>query len=182
MSGSGGPERQGCVFDKTKLYPAILLAVVTALAGCGGSGKSISTKASTVREQSAGQRGLTAPGASVVFVSPKAGSKTGATMVATVKLTNFSLDAKAAGRAAVRNHGHLHFAMDEGRYDSSRYSTAASTPLAAKLHSQGRYSPSLTPTIRYRNLPKGPHRLVVYLVNNDDTNTDISATSIFTVR
>lgn len=163
--------------------PVLALGAALVASGCGGGGdKPAAKKQPAVREQSAGRRGPTAPGASVVFVTPRPGSKTGPTVRVRVRATKFKLDPAAVGKRPKPGTGHLHFAMDGGRYDRARWSPTASSPLAAKLRSAGVYSPSTTASMTYRRLPKGDHRLVVYLVNNDETNTDISATTIFTVR
>jgi hypothetical protein len=160
----------------------LLLSLACAASGCGSGRKLDANHPPTVREGSAGKRGPTAPGASVRFANPKPGSTTNPTVRVTVKLTKFKLAANAVGGAPKAGRGHLRFAMDEGRYDRPRWSSTASSPLALKLGAAGKFSPSTTPTITYRRLPRGEHRLVVYLVNNDDTNTDISATSIFRVK
>jgi hypothetical protein len=167
------------------LNRVVVFVLMLGIAGSGcGSSDPPPSKSTTpaVREQSAGRRGPTAPGASVAFARPRPGSSTAPTVKVRVNLTNFKLDAAAVGQKPKPGYGHLRFAMDAGRFDRPKWSSTASSPLAQKLRSAGKFSPSTTPTMRYRGLPAGPHRLVVYLVNNDDTNTDISATSIFTVR
>jgi hypothetical protein len=70
--------------------------------------------------------------------------------------------------------------MDEGKDDQPQYS-GANGQLAVKLGVQGRYSPSVTPTITYRGLPKGKHKLEVYLANNDHSNTGVEAATSFTL-
>jgi hypothetical protein len=161
-----------------------LMAMAAAAAGCGGDSKDEgSERTATVREASAGERGPTAPGASVAFVVPKSGSTTGATVRARVRLTNFELEPGAVGEKPEPGHGHLRFALDGGRYDRPPWSPrAAAGPLASKLHSAGKYTPAVTPSVTYRRIPKGRHRLLVFLSNNDGTNTDIGATTIFTVK
>ncbi len=51
-----------------------------------------------------------------------------------------------------------------------------------KLGIAGKYSPSVTPTITYRSLPKGKHTLVAILANNDHSAVGPKATISFTVR
>ena len=47
---------------------------------------------------------------------------------------------------------------------------------------QGKYSPSVTPAIRYSHLPVGKHTLVVFLANNDHSPEGAKASITFTVR
>ena len=124
----------------------------------------------------------TAAGApSVKFVTPKPMATTGSNVTFTVKLTNFKIDAKAVGKMKKANTGHLHFAMDGGKYDYPKYS-GANGQLAVKLGIAGKYSPSVTPSIRYKGLPAGKHKLVVFLANNDHSPVGASASVRFTVR
>jgi hypothetical protein len=71
--------------------------------------------------------------------------------------------------------------MDNGKYDQPQYS-GANGQLAVKLGVAGKYSPSVTPTITYKGLPKGKHELEVYLANNDHTNAGPEAKTEFTVK
>lgn len=98
-----------------------------------------------------------------------------------MKLSNFQLAPTEVGKQAKEGHGHLHFALDEGKYDKPKYS-GANGKLAVKLGVQGKYSPSVEPTITYKNLPLGEHELEVYLANNDHTNTGVEAKTSFTVK
>ena len=77
--------------------------------------------------------------------------------------------------------GHLHFSMDGGKFDHPKYS-GANGQLAVKLGVDGKYSPSVTPTITYKGLPKGKHVLEVYLANNDHSNTGVEGRTEFTVQ
>ena len=54
--------------------------------------------------------------------------------------------------------------------------------LAKKLGVTGKYSPSVTPTIKYRGLPKGKHTISVQLANNDHSNAGASAKVAFRVK
>lgn len=99
---------------------------------------------------------------------------------ANVALKNVELDAKQVGKMAEAGRGHLHFELDGGKYDSSRYS-GANGKLAEQLGTDGKYSPSVEPTITYQNLPKGKHVLKVYVANNDHSETGAVATKTITV-
>lgn len=118
---------------------------------------------------------------SVKFTTPKANAVTGSKVTFTVKLTNFRIDAKNVGKANRAGRGHLHFAMDNGKYDYAKYS-GANGKLAAQLGIAGKYSPAVLPTITYRNLPQGKHTLTLFLVNNDHSNNSAKATLRFTVK
>ena len=118
---------------------------------------------------------------SVTFVKPKQGAHTGSTVTFVVKLTNFKLDPQDVGKQKKPNTGHLHFQMDGGKFDFPKYS-GANGKLAVKLGIAGKYSPSVLPNITYRHLPAGPHRLVVFLANNDHSAVGASASVRFTVR
>ncbi len=61
---------------------------------------------------------------SVKFVTPKAGATTGSKVTFTVKLTNFKLDPANVGKMKRANDGHIHFAMDGGKFDYPKYSGA----------------------------------------------------------
>jgi hypothetical protein len=117
----------------------------------------------------------------VKFVTPKPGATTHSKVTFTVKLTNFKLDAKDVGKTKRANTGHLHFAMDHGKYDYPKYS-GANGKLAVKLGIAGKYSPAVTPSITYRLLPKGKHTLVVFLANNDHSPVGPKSSVTFTVR
>jgi hypothetical protein len=118
---------------------------------------------------------------SVSFVKPWMGAPTASSVTFTVKLTNFKLDPEDVGKRNKPNTGHLHFQMDGGKFDYAKYS-GANGRLAATLGIAGKYSPSVTPTITYRHLPRGKHHLVVFLANNDHSPVGPSASIRFTVR
>lgn len=118
---------------------------------------------------------------SVMFNAPADGSTVGNPVKVAVDLTDFKVDAAAVGKAAAAGKGHIHFSMDGGKYDLPRYS-GANGDLAVKLGVQGKYSPSVTPSITYRNLPKGEHTLTVFLANNDHSPAGPTATTRFTVE
>jgi hypothetical protein len=102
-------------------------------------------------------------------------------VVVTAKLAHFTIDAKDVGKANKAGMGHLHFSVDGGKYDYQKYS-GANGALAAKLGIAGKYSPSVTPSVTYKGLPKGKHTARVFVVNNDHSNTGASAKLVFTVK
>jgi hypothetical protein len=149
------------------------LAALPAVAGCGSStGNTTSTRS----RKTAG-----APGAKVKFVTPKEASTQGATVVVRVTLAHFKLAPKQVGKAAKQGEGHLHFSLDQGKFDRPKYS-GPNGKEAVKLGVQGKYSPSVKPTIVYTNLPTGTHELEVYLANNDHTNTGVNSFVSFVVK
>ena len=162
---------------------ALLLGALTMLvfaAGCGSKKKKASASTTTTPTTTTAKT-VGAPGAKVTFVKPKSGSTQARTVLVKVKVSHFKLAPNQVGRAAKQGEGHLHFSLDGGKYDFPKYS-GANGKLAVTLGVQGKYSPSVTPSIAYKGLPPGKHRLEVYLANNDHTNTGVEATTSFTVR
>ena len=153
---------------------AILVLVVVVLAGCGdSSGDKSASKGGSAPAQT--------PKGSVRFVTPKDGGKSGSTLHAKVALKNFELSPKTVGQAPRPGQGHLHFKMDDGKFDKPKFS-GKNGQLAKKLGVAGKYSPSLTPTITYTGLPPGKHELEVYLANNNHTNVGVEAETEFVVK
>ena len=159
---------------RKSLLSALVALAATALAACGDDSKS---------KSSAKGKPTTQKGAkiAVAFTAPKPNAKSGKKVTAKVKLTNFQLDPKDVGKKPKPGKGHLHFSMDDGKYDFPKYS-GANGKLAKKLGVQGKYSPSVTPTITYSGLPKGKHTLKVNLANNDHSNAGGTASVKFTVK
>ena len=155
-----------------RVAPVVVLALVVGAAGCGSSKKSSSTSATQTPS---------GPKIGVTFTKPTPNEKLGTTVTATVHVTNFQLDPKAVGKAPVPGKGHLHFSMDGGKFDYPKYS-GANGLLAKKLGVTGKYSPSVTPTIKYKGLPKGKHTISVQLANNDHSNAGASAKVTFKVK
>ena len=153
-----------------------------AVAGCGGGGGGQTTaqKQDTAKDEAA-STGLKQPDAKVSFTAPQDGATTPGTVTAKVDVSGITLSPNTVGKAAAKGQGHLHFSMDEGKYDFPKYS-GANGQLAIKLGVQGKYSPSVMPTITYKNLPPGEHKLEVYVANNDHTNTGAEAETTFTVK
>jgi hypothetical protein len=103
------------------------------------------------------------------------------TVTIVVAVTNFKLSAADFGKAPVAGEGHLFFSLDHGKYDHPAYS-GANGKLGVKIGVAGKYSPSLTNKITYKNLPSGPHVAVVYLVSNNNKKLGPNDTVKFTVQ
>jgi hypothetical protein len=147
------------------------------VAGCGEDRESSTAGSgtSTTPTTASGPKG------SVSFVAPKDGAKGSSTVHAKVTLEDFEIAPKAVGQAPRPGQGHLHFEMDEGKYDFPKYS-GKNGLIAKKLGVTGHYSPALAPTITYKHLPPGEHELEVYLANNNHTDVGIEADVKFTVK
>jgi hypothetical protein len=96
-------------------------------------------------------------------------SQKGKKVTVTVKTKGFQVDSADVGGKPKSGRGHEHFQMDGGKYDYPKYS-GANGKLAVKLGVQGKYSPSVTNTVTYKGLPKGKHKVTVFLVKNDHSN------------
>jgi hypothetical protein len=117
-------------------------------------------------------------------VSSVKAKQSGSAVTVTVKTKNFTIDAKDVGKTPKAGKGHEHFQMDGGKYDFPKYSGANGT-LAVKLGVQGKYSPSVTNKVTYKGLPKGKHKVTVFLVKNNHANYSNSGakkTITFTVK
>ena len=136
------------------------LVAVVAAAGCGGGSSKPTIK-------------ITSPSNNATAA--------GGTVTATVSPKNFKLNGADVGKKPIKGEGHLHFSMDDGKYDFPKYS-GANGQLAVKLGVQGKYSPSVTSSITYTGLPAGKHTLEVYLANNDHSNVGPSADVSITVK
>ena len=151
-----------------------------AVAGCGDDDSGDDTAGSTQTPAAEGSAGG-APSAKVEFLTPKDGSTTGDKFTANVKLENFEINSDAVGKSPVPGQGHLHFQLDEGKFDIPENS-GANGKLAKKLGVDGKYSPAIEPTITYEKIPPGEHTLEVYLANNNHTDTGVEAETEFTVK
>jgi hypothetical protein len=126
--------------------------------------------------------GVAAAGATVLLAMPAVAAaapkvmsiktaQSGNTVTVTVKTKGFTIDAKDVGKKPKAGMGHEHFQMDGGKFDFPKYS-GANGKLAVKLGVQGKYSPSVTNAVTYKGLPKGKHKVTVFLVKNDHSNYD----------
>lgn len=122
-----------------------------------------------------------ATGATIRIIEPRPGNHSAATIVARVQTHGFTITPGAVGKPARRGQGHLHFSLDNGRYDQPRYSGAAGR-LAVRRGVNGLYSVTTRKAIVYRRVPLGRHVLRVSLANNDDTPAGPSATVVFGTR
>jgi hypothetical protein len=147
-----------------------------AIAGCGSSSDD-----STQSSSSSGAPAASKPKGEVHFVTPQKGAKTSSTVHVRVALKDFKIAPGAVGQAPRPGQGHLHFKMDEGKFDTPRYS-GKNGLLGKKLGVTHSYSPALAPTITYSHLPPGKHELEVYLANNNHTNVGVEASVKFTVK
>lgn len=155
----------------------LLVAVALGVAACGDDDEDTTTAASA---ETAAET-TSAEDASVSFVAPEDGATESDEVTAEVELENFELAANQVGKASMPGEGHLHFSLDEGKYDNSKYS-GENGKLAEMLGVDGQYSPSTEPTITYTGLPAGEHTLEVYLANNDHTDTGVETETTFTVK
>jgi hypothetical protein len=140
----------------------VVIGAAALLAGCGEKKDTTESSASTATDTAA------APKSDVAFVTPKNGAAVSGALICKVKLTNFTIDPKAVGQSPQPGRGHLHFSVDGGKYDFPKFS-GANGKIGVKLGVDGKYSPALAPDITYRHLPKGKHKVVVYLANNNHT-------------
>jgi hypothetical protein len=122
-----------------------------------------------------------APGASVKFLEPTAGSEQDTRFTARVAVRRFVLQRAPAGANPVTGHGHLHFILDGGRYDQPQFS-GANGRAALHLAVNGYYSPATMPTITYEHIPAGRHTLEVTLVKRNEAATGVAAIVKFIVR
>ena len=153
---------------KTLTVLPVMAAMAVGVTACGGSDDSDDATASSD------------PAPKVTLTSPGEGESIGSKFTAKVDLAGFKLDPKDVGKKAEDGHGHLHFSLDGGKYDSAKYS-GANGKLAEQLGTDGKYSPSVAPQITYSGIPAGKHTLVVDLANNDHSDTGDKAEVTFTV-
>ena len=164
---------------KTMMVALVLAIGAFGVAACGdddddGESAQATTEAATTAEAGGGEP-------TVTFVEPAEGATTTGTVTARVDLAGFEVDPQAVGMTNEEGHGHLHFSLDGGEFDTPKYS-GANGKLAVQLGVDGMYSPATEPTITYRGLPPGEHTLEVDLANNDHSESGVSATTTFTVE
>lgn len=172
------------VLQHGRVATMVAFIVACLLAGCGGGkGSHRVVRTSSVRlSPTRATHSPSAPrGARVSFVYPTGGSAVAATFTARVTVSRFRLIRSGLGAKAREGFGHLHFALDHGRYDEPRYA-GPNGRLALRLGVNGFYSPAYRPTITYRRIPPGWHALSVLLVNSNDTPTGVADVVRFRVR
>ena len=163
------------------LLTAVMLTLT--LAGCGGRGGQSNPRAELPGHLPVARapKPSGAPGASVKFLNPIAGSQQRTRFTARVAVHRFLLQRAPASANPVTGHGHLHFILDGGRYDQPQFS-GANGRAALNLAVNGYYSPAATSMITYEHIPAGRHTLEVTLVNSNETATGVGAIVKFTVR
>lgn len=159
------------------VVPVALIGAL-ALAACG---KESSQQKPSGAPSVQGTQELKGPKVGVAIVRPKPGDTVDDEVTATVSLRGFRLDSDSFGDLSEPGTGHLHFSLDEGKFDYARYA-GKSARLGRTLGVNGKYSEALQPRITYRNLPRGRHTLDVVLANNDHSDAGPKATTSFTVR
>ncbi len=106
----------------------------------------------------------------------------GNSVTVTAKTRDFTIAAKQVGKKPRAGKGHEHFQMDGGKYDFPKYS-GANGKIAVQLGVQGKYSPSVNNQVTYKGLPRGKHKVTVFLVRNNHANYPGARKTItFTVR
>lgn len=149
---------------KHAIAPMLLAAV--AFAGCGSDDDNVAQGQTT--KSHAGHRA--AAQGSVEFATPADGQRVRSKFTVKVDLNDFKIDPKNVGKAPRPGYGHLHFQLDEGKFDHPKYS-GENGKIAVQLGVDGKYSPALAPEITYRNIPKGKHSLEIYLAHNNHVDT-----------
>jgi hypothetical protein len=130
---------------------------------------------------------LSAPGGAGTEKTPRprvafvASSQTGPDRTFSVRLSSFRLTTAGLGKRATRGRGHIHFALDGGRFDRSPHVTVTGALAKEATAARGRYTPSARPRITYRGLPQGRHTLVATLVDSLHRRVGTPARTAFTV-
>jgi hypothetical protein len=169
--------------ERAHLGSILVLALAALAAACGGGHGRAQRPAKARRAAGHAQVNphYGAPGASVSFVDPKEGATISQPVHVRVLVRGFKLDPAGLDKAPRRGRGELLFRMDGGRFDTPRYA-GANGNLAQRLGIAGKFSPALSPEITYRDLPRGRHTLLVFLANNDLSQTGVQAQLVFSVR
>ncbi|MGH2980942.1 MAG: hypothetical protein ACRDKV_02725 [Solirubrobacterales bacterium] len=140
-------------------------------------------------------------------ISPRDGFKPrGNSVVAKVKVHNFTLAPAQFGQTPQLGQGMLRFSLNKvpDEVDESEEEEAESNPLgsgrvigrsfdcphyagpngilAKRLGSVGQFAPATRPQIYYRNLPEGLFRLVITLAQNDGSPTPYHTVTHFRVE
>jgi hypothetical protein len=140
-------------------------------------------------------------------ISPRDGGKPrNNAVVVKVKIHNFTLAPTHFGKTPQLGEGILRFSLNKvpDTVDASEEEEAANNPLgsgrvigrsfdfakfagpngilAARMHSEGQYSPATEPQIYYHGLPDGLFRIVITLAQNDGTATPYHAVTHFRIE
>lgn len=157
------------------LAPLVVISTVP-LAACGSTDPKTSSSSSSSQATASAQ--TASPTVRIEGLTD--GETVGSAFTAKAVLQGFTLDPKAVGMAPVKGRGHLHFSLDNGKFDTAKYS-GANGKLAQQLGTDGKYSPAVAPEISYKHIPAGKHTLSVHLANNDHSDEGAEATVSFTV-
>jgi hypothetical protein len=142
----------------------------------------------------------------IEVIAPRNGAVQSAdAVVARVKVENFGLAPERFGHAPRLREGHLRFSLKRvpdcvlpeklrraelsplgsgrltGRSFDYRRFAGANGILAARIGSEGSFSPATKPEIYYRRLPPGFYRLVVTLARNDGIALPVHAVTHFEI-
>jgi hypothetical protein len=154
------------------LVPLVVIGAVP-LAACGSSDKHPSSS-----QPSASSAPASNPTVSLKGVADS--QTVGPAFTAKAAVRGFVLDPEAVGMAPTTGRGHLHFSLDNGKFDRAKYS-GPNGKLAEQLGTDGKYSPAVAPQISYHDIPAGKHTLSVRLANNDHSDEGAQAKVTFTV-
>ncbi len=159
-------------------FGALVAASALGLGACGGSEEEEPAAGAAQEEQASTDTSAATP--EINITSPADGDEIGSKFTAQVDVGDFKLDPEAVGKEPAEGSGHLHFSLDDGKFDKPKYS-GANGKLAVKLGTDGKYSPAVAPEITYENIPAGEHTLKVMAANNDHSDTGGESEIAFTV-
>ena len=159
-------------------FGALVAAAALGLGACGGSEDEQPAATAAQEEQASGDTAAATP--EINITSPGDGDEIGSKFTAQVDVGDFKLDPKAVGKQPTKGSGHLHFSLNDGKFDRPKYS-GANGKLAVQLGTDGKYSPAVAPQITYEDIPAGEHTLKVVAANNDHSDTGAVSEVTFTV-
>lgn len=114
------------------------------------------------------------------IVFPADGETVGPNFTATAVMPKgFAVVPSLYGGENRKGAGHLLWRIDDGRYDTIRYSSGGR--MAEQIGVSGSYSPGTSMSMSYRGIPTGRHTLKLVLANNDHTRTSRRYTVHFTI-
>jgi hypothetical protein len=142
----------------------------------------------------------------IEVISPRDGSRhDDGAVVVKVKVRNFHLAPRDFGRAPELGEGFIRFSLNKvpEHLAESTEEAAASNPigagravgrsfdhpensgpngiLAARIGTEGKYSPATEPEIYYRSLPEGFYRLIITLAQNNGIPTPFHGVTHFRI-